>query len=350
MRTRALLLLLALAGAYASGAPEGGPGAGLVIDSEVEVGGYRYPYHVLVPESVDRTAPTPLLLLLHGCGDSGDVVMSHSGMAQVAFDNRFLVAYPDHFSDHRFDYVEECWEFFDAENQTRGGTEPTALLAIVDRVEAVHGLAVDESRTFVAGFSGGAAMSVVLGATYPERFAAIGVHSGFRYQRVVCDASGDPQGCDEAVLLATQVEDDPALAPGAGRAAHEAAEGNARKVRVFALLGTTDVLIPSSNLGTLVAQWITTNELASDEDTVGVAPDRTRTFEPGGLAPPYDYTVSCYASKRLDGTYTDANLIEAWTVYGLNHVWSGTAESWGPPASEKMWRFFTGGERGCDVG
>lgn len=69
-----------------------------------------------------------------------------------------------------------CWNWFKHNHQTRGRGEPALLTAMVRHIASQY--AVDPARVYVAGLSAGGAMAAILGQTYPEIFAAIGVHSG----------------------------------------------------------------------------------------------------------------------------------------------------------------------------
>ncbi|WP_299365667.1 PHB depolymerase family esterase, partial [uncultured Paracoccus sp.] len=72
--------------------------------------------------------------------------------------------------------VGRCWNWHDPRHQARGRGEP-AVIAELTRHAISLGRA-NPARVYIAGISAGGTAAAIIGAAYPDLFAAVGVHSG----------------------------------------------------------------------------------------------------------------------------------------------------------------------------
>lgn len=132
-------------------------------------------YRILVPASV--TARPPLLVMLHGGTQNAADFAGATGIETLAERHGFVVVHPE---QSRAANAMGYWNWFDPQHQGPDGGEPSLIAGIVRAVTADHG--IDPARVYVAGFSAGAAMAAVLGATHPGTIAGVGVHSGLAFR------------------------------------------------------------------------------------------------------------------------------------------------------------------------
>lgn len=171
------MLLLFLTAFLARGGQP--PATAGLLAGEIEASGAKLPYLVYVPRDYDAARRWPLVLFLHGQGESGTdgwrQLLQGLPPALFAAPERWpaivlLPQKPD---------PEREWESYEK-----------ALLALVDRARRTY--AIDPEHVILTGLSQGGHGSWVLGARHPDLWAAVGPICGYVAARRRDDAGRIP--------------------------------------------------------------------------------------------------------------------------------------------------------------
>jgi poly(hydroxyalkanoate) depolymerase family esterase len=284
-------------------------------------------YKLYIPSGYSGQA-LALLVMLHGCYQNPDDFAAGTRMNRLAETGAFLVVYPGQPSSAN---ISRCWNWFRREDQQRGSGEPALLAGLTRQIMATYH--VDVRRVFVAGLSAGAAMSVILGATYPDLYAAVGVHSGLAYAAAH----------DLATAYAAMQHG--GLAPARPESRTSGATGVlARVVPTIVFHGDRDLTVNAVNADHVLSPWIQ----ATDEREPTHRSDQHVRVERGQVPGGYAYTRSIYQDPQ------GRALMEKWIVHQMGHAWSGGgprgsySDPKGPNASAEMVRFFSEHPHGWD--
>lgn len=128
-------------------------------------------YGLYIPPTAAAKGAMPLVVMLHGCKQTIDEFALGTRMNLLADANGFAVVYPEQ-SKHA--HAHRCWHWYD-DRDTAGLGEARAVVSLVDALIAHQG--IDPERVYIAGLSAGAGLAALLALYYPERFAAVALHS-----------------------------------------------------------------------------------------------------------------------------------------------------------------------------
>lgn len=256
-------------------------------------------YRLYVPARSSGAA-MPLVVMLHGCTQSPEDFAVGTGMPALAEEFGFLLALP---AQPQGANAQKCWNWFRPEDQGKGRGEPALIAGMVADILRDH--PADGGRVYVAGLSAGGAAAAIMGAAYPETFAAVGVHSGL------------PVGAAQDM-------------PSAFAAMRGGSAGNGRGLGVPAIVfhGLADATVHPDNGTAIIAQALRAQS--------GLSAQRVSGTSAGGRT---------FWHTRHD-TADGRSMVEHWEIEGAGHAWAGGnaggsyTDPVGPDASREMLRFF----------
>ncbi len=286
--------------------PSSQPGGKFVDGAYSNTAGTRT-YKLYIPRNYTGQA-VPLVIMLHGCTQNAVDFAAGTSMNMFAEGKTFLVAYPEQVSSAN---NSKCWNWFQPADQQRGMGEPSLIAGITRQI--MNSYHVDINRVYVAGMSAGGAMAVIMAVTYPDLYAAVGVHSGLAY-RVAHDVRSGIA----------------AMRRGTGQSVRQLNT----VIPLILFHGDRDTTISPVNADHLLNQWLQATNPEQEKSIYSTRVEQGQVV--GGRA----YTRSIY--HNVNGQV----IAEKWLVHQAGHGWSGGSSDGsftdpkGPNASAELLRFF----------
>ncbi|SIT43047.1 Esterase, PHB depolymerase family [Paraburkholderia piptadeniae] len=255
----------------------------------------------------------PLIVMLHGCNQSIDEFAEGTRMNLLADRYGFAVVYPEQ-SKHA--HAHRCWHWYD-DTDRAGRAEARSVVSLVDALVESYGF--DRERVYVAGLSAGAGLATLLALHFPDRFAAVALHSGPAFGEAhsgIAAMDVMRRGTRQDPVTLVDALADVTAYPG---------------MPAIILQGESDHVVAPVNAEQLTEQFLRLNGIV---DAQGVR-------KVGDVKEDRKATVI-----TRDYTRGGRRVVRLCRVQGLGHAWSGGDDavpfhsSKGPDASSLLWDFF----------
>lgn len=193
------------------------------------------------PKVKRGTELKPLVVVLHGCGQTAAEVARLTGWNKLAGINDFIVLYPQ---QRVWNNMSTCFNWFQDKDIEKGSGECESIYQAIRYM--IHTYPIDSNRIYITGLSAGAAMAVVMMATHPEQFKAGAIFAGGAYK--IADNAFESVG---AMLGTKKMEKDELV--------RLVKEQNPRYTGAYPSMiiyqGLDDMVVNHKNARLLIAQW-----------------------------------------------------------------------------------------------
>ncbi|HKT64170.1 MAG TPA: alpha/beta fold hydrolase [Burkholderia sp.] len=267
-------------------------------------------YALYLPAAPAALAGMPVVVMLHGCKQTAESFAAGTRMCRVAERAGFAVLFPE---QAKTAHSHRCWNWHGDASES----EAPAIASLVDAVVRERGF--DRDRIYLAGMSAGAGLAARLALAYPERFAAVGLHSG--------PAIAPPLSTMAAMsVMRRGLRDDPV------RVVDTCVDMRAYPgMPALVVHGGLDTVVDERNAVQLGSAFARLNRLVDEHGELRVGEQRTYTHDDA------DYTDYLRGGRLI---------VRVCIVRRLAHAWSGGDpheafhSATGPDATAMFWHFF----------
>lgn len=185
-------------------------------------------------------AGAPLVVILHGCGQTAAGYDLGTGWSQLADQLGFALLAPEQKAANN---PNTCFDWFNPEDITRGEGEAASIARMIQTMVETHRL--DATRIYITGLSAGGAMAAVMLATYPEMFQGGAIIGGLAF--------GAAQNVRDAL---ESMRSAPLRAPAQwGELVRAASDHKGPWPKISIWHGALDAVVNINNAQASVAQW-----------------------------------------------------------------------------------------------
>ncbi|MFL5812169.1 MAG: alpha/beta hydrolase family esterase [Bdellovibrionia bacterium] len=258
-------------------------------------------YYVYVPQGLRKGTPVPLMVMLHGCGQSAAVFAQSTRMNTLADQMGFVVLYPE---QDKASNSSNCWNWFLRDNAVRGGGELGIITGMVDEVRRM--IPIHPRHIGVAGLSAGAALTSNLIACHSDLFSVGILDAGLEYK-----AASDIR---EAYVAMTQTPKHDLAATALEGASCTGA--GARMAKLLVIQGAADPVVNPKNAPRIIEQFTQMNDLLDDGQKNGSQTSAVIKSEKGQVPGGHAFEVFSYGGNGREQ-------IREVIVDEMPHAWSG---------------------------